>query len=369
MRSLKLARMLLIAALLVVPAAVGAERGTGGNGYVWDGASDWPGVTSITIPEALPETGGSINGFIWDGASYVPDLVPSEAPVNLPETGFDRAGSLRKAYAQLRHDGSVEPSALPESGFDWASALREMGYDRASALRDAYAQLRHDGSVEPSALPETGFDWDRALREAYAQLRHDGSVAPAGLPETGATGTTIDGFVWDGSTYVPHIVPSAQPPVLPETGASRVSFDLAAALRDAYAQLRSTGEVAPASLPLTGSTFGLAGRDRQVIADQMAASSAARVWMGSPAQPAVNLDGITGRDRQTIIDQLAASGVRVTISQPAALPQTGHSAAGNDTPSDPPLIGDWALTAATVEQEDAMGIPSDPPLLGVSGLR
>ena len=69
-----------------------------------------------------------------------------------------------------------------------------------------------------------------------------------------------------------------------------------------------------------------------MIMDQLAASgvNAAGLRGVAPTPKSVNLDGITGRDRQTIIDHLAASGVRVTISQPAALPQTGNSAAGND---------------------------------------
>jgi len=195
MRSLGWVRVLLIVALLAVPvAAVSADVGTAGGGYVWDGASDWPGVTSIIIPESLPEAGNSRASISvpsdpplshdWAQVEDVQEAVEApwdvllfnvmaEPPAALPATGFNWDRALREAYAQLRHDGSVAPAALPETGFNWDRALRE-----------AYAQLRHDGSVAPAALPETGFNWDRALREAYAQLRHDGSVAPATLPET-----------------------------------------------------------------------------------------------------------------------------------------------------------------------------------------
>ena len=93
MRNLRLARVLLIVALLVVPVAVvGADTGTVGNGYVWDGASDWPGVTSIVILGDLPQTGKSGgsstagNGYVWDGASDWPGVTSIVIPGDLPAT-------------------------------------------------------------------------------------------------------------------------------------------------------------------------------------------------------------------------------------------------------------------------------------------
>jgi hypothetical protein len=93
MRKLRWTLMLLIVALLAVPvAAVGADSGAGGNGYVWDGASDWPGVTSIVIPGDLPQAGNSGgsstagNGYVWDGASDWPGVTSIVIPGDLPAT-------------------------------------------------------------------------------------------------------------------------------------------------------------------------------------------------------------------------------------------------------------------------------------------
>ena len=53
MRNLrKLVQILVVAAFLVLPVmAISAQRGSMNNDNVWDGASDWPGVTGIVAPK------------------------------------------------------------------------------------------------------------------------------------------------------------------------------------------------------------------------------------------------------------------------------------------------------------------------------
>jgi hypothetical protein len=164
------------------------------------------------------------------------------------------------------------------------------------------------GEMTPSVLPETGTSPEEAFSFAPQASVDYGKALRDAYAELRSTGEVV------------------APTTLPSTG-----YDGAKALRDAYAQLRSTGEVvAPSSLPMTGADL-LTGHYPQTILDQTAASGGITrgVWSGATSRSPVDLGGITGPERQTIIDQLTASGVSVASSQPEALPQTGIDLSGS----------------------------------------
>ncbi len=236
MRNSRLVQLLVVAALLVVPvAAISAQSGTANSGYVWDGASDWPGVTCIALPEALPETG------IARFDSYTED---------------DRA------LLAIQPWGKVAPQALPETGSDKipAPAIANWRFEGFTLVPD-FAD-----TAKPSALPATG------------------NTAPDGM--------TIQGFTWDGQAYVPNVV-SEPPAALPQSGMDfgGLSGRDRQVILDQMAARGASAWSAPASTQRTANLDGITGRERQTIIDHLAASGVTVTTAQPAALPETGASG------------------------------------------------------------------------------
>jgi hypothetical protein len=294
MRNLKRSlQLLVVTALLALPVvAVSAQSGTVGDPYVWDGASDWPGVTSVIVaPEELPQTGNS-------GGIYVPPNLPAPGETELTVGELEAsAGSPTDAYTEddrallaVEPWGEQAPEALPVTGNSGGiyvppnlpapgeteltigeAALSSMAETESGDIWVASNPTTSEPA--PAALPETGSskipepaikewrfdgytlvpDWaDTAEPEAMTGVA---SEPPLALPVTGSTeqtGTTGGGFVWDGMTYVPDVV-SEPPLALPATGNSGVRSSLNGAYNEEFTQPSDVGAPGPyVGLPVTG---------------------------------------------------------------------------------------------------------------------
>jgi hypothetical protein len=172
----------------------GGQAVTSAGGFVWDGASDWRGVTSIVGPEALPVTGQS-------GDIYVPSNLPAPGETELT------IGELARSSLAETEPGDI--------------------YLASNVLTPGKTALT--AGPAPVALPETGSN--KIPEPAIKNWRFEGftlvpdwvgSQQPKTMPVTGSAeqaGTTVGGLVWDGTTYVPDVV-SEPPLALPLTGSA-----------------------------------------------------------------------------------------------------------------------------------------------------
>jgi hypothetical protein len=157
--------------------------------------------------------------------------------------------------------------------------------------------------------------------DAYFNFAAGGAAAPIVLPWMGErTGTLGDAFA-DASVFVAPIRALA-PDTLPVTGAS---FDEASALRDAYADLRATGDLIPDALPATGADLSISA-----LPDMEPYEFAVSGNPFADDEPA-GLP-VTGADGSSVLDdvvryELAASGIVLDeVGEPTFLPQTGLDA-------------------------------------------
>ena len=230
MRTLKRSlQILVVTALLALPvAAVSAQSGTVGNGYVWDGASDWPGVTSaIVAPEELPQTGASsFDSYTMDDRALLA-VEPWSGP-DLSSMTQTEPGDIWVAANPTTSEPA--PSALPETGSNKIPepAIKNWRFDGFTLVPDWAA------TAQPEAINDVA------------------SEPPLALPVTGSAqqpGTATGGFVWDGTTYVPDVV-SEPPLALPATGSGGASSSLNGAYNEEFTSPADLAPLSPLSPPL-----------------------------------------------------------------------------------------------------------------------
>jgi len=248
-------RLLIAVALFALPVAAISAQSDTADGYVWDGASDWPGVTHIVAaPDALAET--------EPGDIYLASVRPGSdgsAPWALPVTGRDKISE--PAIKNWRFEGFTlvpdwavgsEPAALPVTGSGEERPLLDGAYNEEFTSASDLVPLG-----VPAALPQTGNASPRppffgALPpylvseqsfDAYTALLARGSRSPQEpsiLPATGSSGGSI-------------VVPS-DPPLIGDTaGSGDVAVQDAAGTPSDPPLLGVSG---PTDLPATGNSGG-----------------------------------------------------------------------------------------------------------------
>lgn len=204
-------RVLTLAALLALPVtAAFAQSGLpGADPYTMDDLGTLtlePYGADTGAPATLPETGAQESGSVWDGASDWPgvtQIIP--APEALPQTGAVESGALTETEPGDVYFSSAAPSVLPETGSKIPEpAIKNWRFEGFTLVPDW---------AEPGTLPETG-----AAPMYYPDVPSEPPLlvpvtpdsidlaAPEALPETGGVQeaeATFSRFVWDGMTYMP----------------------------------------------------------------------------------------------------------------------------------------------------------------------
>jgi len=191
------------------------------GGIFYDGSTDFPVAPTLGLPEALPVTGG----IFYDGSTDFPVAPTLPLPEVLPVTGAAMSDALLIVRAQLAASGILldavgEPIYLPQTGVD-VSALPDIAVYELIASGIAVTS-----AGEPGALPQTGngaaidgffFDGSTYVADPAA------SELPGALPLAGSI-ADVDGFFFDGSTYVANVTTAGEisvagaPAALPVTG-------------------------------------------------------------------------------------------------------------------------------------------------------